>query len=83
MMSSYKWMENDHPGERGPLTLILKMTTAHVRFSNVSHYNNSHIQDYAHPDDLAQPNYKLFSLRNVLTICLSCSILNNKYLVTT
>ena len=33
MMSSYKWMENDHPGERGPLTLILKMTTAHVRFS--------------------------------------------------
>ena len=50
------------------LSLTLRMTNAHVRFSKRQSLaiNNSPIQDYAHADDLAPPNYKLFSLLNVL-----------------
>ena len=41
------------------LSLTLKMTNAHVRFSKRQSLaiNNSPIQDYVHADDLAPPNY--------------------------
>ena len=55
------------------LSLTLRMTNAHVRFSKRQSLaiNNSPIQDYAHVDDLASPNYKLFSLLNVLHMCIA------------
>ena len=50
------------------LSLTLKLTNAHVRFSKRQSLaiNNSPIQDYVHADDLAPPNYKLFSFLNVV-----------------
>ena len=37
------------------LTLTLKVTTAQVVETSVTVNNNSHIQDYVHPDDQTQP----------------------------
>ena len=59
-MSSRKYMENDHPGERSPLIDPEDDWSTGCR--NVSHYKQQRVQfmDYAHPDDLASPTYKLF-----------------------
>ena len=81
-MSSHKKKKHDHPGERSPLIDSEDDYCTRQVFKTSVTINNRTIQDYAHPDDLAPPNYKLFSIRNVLTICLSYSILNNKYLIT-
>ena len=35
------------------------MTTAQVVESSVTVNNNSHIQDYVHPDDQTQPTYEM------------------------
>ena len=76
-------MENDHPGERSPLIDSEDDYWTRQVFKTSVTINNSPIQDNAHQDDLVSPNYKLFSSLNVLTICLSHSILNNKYLIAT
>ena len=76
-------MKHDHPGERSPFIDSEDDYWTHQVFKTSVTINNSPIQDYAQTGDLAPPNYKLFSLLNVLTICFSYSILNNKYLITT
>ena len=77
-MSSHKKMKHDHPGERSPLIDSEDDYCTRQVFKTSVTINNSPIQDYAQTGDLAPPNYKLFSLLNVLTICFSYSILNNK-----
>ena len=67
-MSSHKKMKHDHPGERSPLIDSEDDYCTRQVFKTSVTINNSPIQDYAHPDDLAPPNYKLFSIRNVLTM---------------
>ena len=85
LISSHKQMamENDHPGELSPLFDSEDDYWTRQVFKTSVTINNSPIQDYAHQNDLVSPNYKLFSSLNVLTICLSHSILNNKYLIAT
>ena len=42
-------------------SLSLKMTTAQVVETSVT-VNNSHIQDYVHPDDYTQPTYEQINI---------------------
>ena len=52
-------MKHDHPGERSPL--IDSEDDLSTGYRNVSHYKQQRVQfmDYAHPDDLASPTYKV------------------------
>ena len=45
-------------------TLTLKMTTAQVVETSVTVNNNSHIQDYIHPEDQTQPTFVLSEVKN-------------------
>ena len=45
------------------LSLTLKMTTAQVVETSVTVNNNSHIQDYVHPDDQTQANFKKYEVQ--------------------
>ena len=52
-------MKHDHPGERTPL--IDSEDDWSAGYRNVSQYKQQRVQfiDYAHPDDLASPTYKV------------------------